>query len=99
MTNIIPIPIRKFWNSLTIPIPIRTEVGSANLSYSYLWGKQGQGNQCRTPGVKFWANTVVFWAYTVFFLANTVVFWVNTVVFWVNTGVFGQIHGYFGQIH
>ena len=31
MTNIIPIPIRKFWNSQTIPIPIRTEVGSAKL--------------------------------------------------------------------
>ena len=38
--------------------------------------KQGQGNQCRTPGVKFWANTVVFWANT-FFLPNTVVFWLG----------------------
>ena len=28
LTNIIPIPIGKFWNSQTIPIPIRTEVGS-----------------------------------------------------------------------
>jgi hypothetical protein len=43
--------------------------------------KQGQGNQCRTPGVKFWAKTVVFWANRVFFVANTVVFWANTVVF------------------
>ena len=31
MTSIIPIPIRKFCNSRTTPIPIRTEVGSANL--------------------------------------------------------------------
>ena len=30
MTNIIPIPICKFWNSQTIPIPIRSEVGSTN---------------------------------------------------------------------
>ena len=33
LTNIIPIPIpiRKFWNSLTIPTPIRAEFGSGNL--------------------------------------------------------------------
>ena len=43
--------------------------------------KQGQGNQCRTPGVKFWVKTVAFWANTVFFFANTVVFWANTVEF------------------
>ena len=41
--------------------------------------KQGKGNQCRTPGVKFLANTVLFWANT-FFFSNTVVFWTNTVV-------------------
>ena len=46
-----------------------------------LYPQQGQGNQSRTPGVKFWAKTVVFWANTVFFVANTVVFWANTVVF------------------
>ena len=28
--NIIPFPICKSWNSQTIPIPIPTEVGSAN---------------------------------------------------------------------
>ena len=31
LTNIIPIPIYKFWNSQTIPIQICTEIGSANL--------------------------------------------------------------------
>ena len=31
LTNIISIPIRKSWNSQNIPIPIHTEVGSANL--------------------------------------------------------------------
>ena len=31
LTNIIPIPIRKFWNSQTIPNPICKEVGFANL--------------------------------------------------------------------
>ena len=31
LTNIIPISINKFWDSQTIPIPIRTEVGSAKL--------------------------------------------------------------------
>ena len=31
LTNIIPIPICKFWNSWTIPISICTKVGSANL--------------------------------------------------------------------
>ena len=39
LTNIIPIPIRKFWNSRTIPIPIRTEVGSANLFLFLFAGK------------------------------------------------------------
>ena len=39
LTNIIPIPIRKFWNSQTIPIPIRTEVGSANLFLFLFAGK------------------------------------------------------------
>ena len=37
LTNIIP--IRKFWNSRTIPIPIRTEVGSANLFLFLFAGK------------------------------------------------------------
>ena len=31
LTNIIPIPICKFWNSQTIPIPICKEVGFTNL--------------------------------------------------------------------
>ena len=31
LTNIFPIPTPKFWNSQTIPIPICTEVASANL--------------------------------------------------------------------
>ena len=31
LTNIIPIPIRNFWDLKTIPIPICTEVGSMNL--------------------------------------------------------------------
>ena len=31
MTNIIPIPIHTFWNSRIIPIPNRTEIGSANV--------------------------------------------------------------------
>ena len=31
LTNIIPIAIPKFWDSQTIPIPNRTEFGSANL--------------------------------------------------------------------
>ena len=44
--------------------------------------KQGQGNQCRTPGFKFWANTVVFLA--------------NTVFFWQIQWYFGQIQWYFG---
>ena len=39
LTNIIPIPIRKFWNSQTIPIPIHTEVGSANLFLFLFAGK------------------------------------------------------------
>ena len=30
LTNTFPIPIRKFWDSQTIPIPIHTEVGSMN---------------------------------------------------------------------
>ena len=36
--------------------------GWVGLSARHKWknyGKQGQGNQCRTPGVKFWAKTVV----------------------------------------
>ena len=37
--NIIPIPIRKFWNSQTIPIPIGTEVGSAKLFLFLFAGK------------------------------------------------------------
>ena len=37
--NIIPIPIRKFQNSQTIPIPIRTEVGSANQFLFLFMGK------------------------------------------------------------
>ena len=39
VTNIIPIPIRKFWNSQTIPIPICTEIGSANLFLFLFAGK------------------------------------------------------------
>ena len=39
LTNIIPIPICKFWNSQTIPIPIRTEVGSTNLFLFLFAGK------------------------------------------------------------
>ena len=39
MTNIIPIPIRKFGNSQTIPIPICTEVGSTNLFLFLFAGK------------------------------------------------------------
>ena len=38
-TNIIRIPIRKFYNSLTIPIPICTENGSANLFLFLFAGK------------------------------------------------------------
>ena len=38
-TNIIPIPICKFWNSQTIPIPICTEVGSTNLFLFLFAGK------------------------------------------------------------
>ena len=39
LTNIIPIPIRKFWISRTIPNPIRTEDGSANLFLFLFTGK------------------------------------------------------------
>ena len=39
LTNIIPIPIGKFWNSQTIPISIPTEVGSANLFLFLFTGK------------------------------------------------------------
>ena len=39
LTNIIPIPIRKFQNSRTIPIPIRTEVGFVNLFLFLFAGK------------------------------------------------------------
>ena len=39
LTNIIPIPIRMFWISRTIPIPIRTEVGFANLFLFLFAGK------------------------------------------------------------
>ena len=39
MTNIIPIPIHKFRDSQTIPIPICTEVGSANLFLFQFAGK------------------------------------------------------------
>ena len=39
LTNIVPIPIRKFWDSQTIPIPIRTEVGSTNLILFLFGGK------------------------------------------------------------
>ena len=39
LTNNIPIPIRKFWNSRTIPIPMRKEVGSANLFLILFAGK------------------------------------------------------------
>ena len=39
LPNIIPIPICKFWNSQTIPIPFCTEVGSANLFLFLLVGK------------------------------------------------------------
>ena len=39
LTNIIPIPICKFLISQTIPIPIRTEVGSANLFLFLFAGK------------------------------------------------------------
>ena len=38
-TNNIPIPISKFWNSQTIPIPICTEVGFANLFLFLFAGK------------------------------------------------------------
>ena len=31
LMDIIPIPICKFWNSVTIPTPFRTEVGTTNL--------------------------------------------------------------------
>ena len=39
LKNIIPIPNRNFWNSQTIPIPIRTEVGPANLFLFLFAGK------------------------------------------------------------
>ena len=39
LTKIIPIPISKFWNSQTIPIPICTEVGFANLFLFLFAGK------------------------------------------------------------
>ena len=39
MTNIIPIPICKFLDSQIIPIPISTEVGSANLFLFLFAGK------------------------------------------------------------
>ena len=39
LTNIISFPIRKFWNSLTFPIPIRTKVGSVNLFLFLFAGK------------------------------------------------------------
>ena len=37
--NIIPMPICKFWDSQTIPIPIRTEFGSTNLFLFLFAGK------------------------------------------------------------
>ena len=39
LTNIIPIPIRKLWNSRTTFIPIRTEVGTPNLFLFLFAGK------------------------------------------------------------
>ena len=39
LKKIIPIPIRTFWHSRTIPIPICTEVGSANLLLFLFAGK------------------------------------------------------------
>ena len=39
LTNIIPIPICKFWDSWTIPIPFCIEVGSANLFLFLFAGK------------------------------------------------------------
>ena len=60
---------------------MHSAVPGANKAAMNIISKQGQGNQCQTPGVKFWEKTVVFWANTVFFVANTVVFWANTVVF------------------
>ena len=39
MTNIIPIPICMSWDSRTTPIPIPTEVGSANLFIFLFAGK------------------------------------------------------------
>ena len=66
-------------NTYLVQLPKTIVITSHNPTYESK-RKQGQGNQCRTPGVKFWAKTVVFWANTVFF-ANTVVFWANTVVF------------------
>ena len=39
LTNIIPIPIRKFGNSQTFPIPIFTECGSPNISLFLFAGK------------------------------------------------------------
>ena len=53
--------------------------------------KQGQANQCRTPGVKFWAKTVVFWANTVFFCCK------YSAILGKYSGILG-IQWYFGQI-
>ena len=39
MTDIVPIPIRKFLDSQTFPIPIRTEFGSGNLFLFLFVGK------------------------------------------------------------
>ena len=39
LTKTIPIPILKFWNSHTFPIPIRTEVGCANL-FLFLFARE-----------------------------------------------------------
>ena len=39
LTNFIPIPICKFWDSRTIPIPMCTEIGSTNLFLFLFVGK------------------------------------------------------------
>ena len=46
LTNIIPIPIRMFWNSQTIPIPICAEVGSSNLFLFLFAGKITIADHC-----------------------------------------------------
>ena len=68
--------------------------------------KQGQGNQCRTPGVKFWANTVVFLGkYSFIFGKYSGILGIYSGILGKyngilgkDSGIWGQIQWYFGQI-